>query len=708
MTLDAVVTNTGTLAATNVVTTFLPYAGVNFVGIECTATGGAVCPFSSRQFTSRVLPEDVQATVPMLPPQGRLHYRITEHLVSNVSGPTQTTISVTADGQAPGGDTQADVLVDIYIVQLSVTGGALMPSAVPGGMAMYVMSLSNAGPDAATNLIVTNDVGPHQTLVSATCVAAGGAVCPTTASNGASMTVPLVPVGGTLVFTMNAAVAPGTTGLLSNVFSAIDPGDRFPTDNVHVATTTATSAVGGSYLILRSDPGEPLGQGATYSYTQADSFFLVADDGNNLMSMGVRGSETWGGDVRFPGATGPIRPGTYVFEPPTPGSDGVFRWSGNAAGCNGERTQLVVDSVAYSGATLSAIDLRFDHTCEGSSAVLHGQLHWAAADPTQPPGPVNPPPPSLWRASAGSTPPSGNYIYLASDAGDFIGGGKTTVLTQANAIVTVQSTTPGQLDLAVQADDNVSAVFRGAINSAQLQPGHYGPIQTWPTSNPVIGSMGWAQGGRGCNGVSGWFVVDDITYVGTTIASIDLRFEQHCDSKPAALRGQIHWAPGDLTLPPGPVFPPPADLWSPAAGTTPASGNYVYLQSDPDDWVGAGGTYLLTPSNSTITATTSGAQVTINAGPAAGFTGQFVGMNTISQLQPGYYADLHRFPFNNPTKGGMTVTAFNHGCNGNSGWFVVDSVIYSGATLTSIDLRFEQHCEDAVPALHGRIRWVSG
>ena len=100
--------------------------------------------------------------------------------------------------------------------------------------------------------------------------------------------------------------------------------------------------------------------------------------------------------------------------------------------------------------------------------------------------------------------------------------------------------------------------------------------------------------------------------------------------------------------------------------------------------------------------------MTINAGPAAGFTGQFVGMNTISQLQPGYYADLHRFPFNNPTKGGMTVTAFNHGCNGNSGWFVVDSVIYSGATLTSIDLRFEQHCEDAVPALHGRIRWVSG
>jgi hypothetical protein len=383
----------------------------------------------------------------------------------------------------------------------------------------------------------------------------------------------------------------------------------------------------------------------------------------------------------------------------------VFRWSGNAAACNGERTQLVVDSVAYAGTTLSAIDLRFEHTCEGSSAVLHGQLHWTAADTTQPPGPVNPPP-ALWRAPAGSTPPSGNYIYLASDAGDDIGGGRTTVLTQANAIVTMQSTVSGQLDLAVQADDNVSAVFRGVINSAQLRPGYYGPIQTWPSSNPAIGEMNWAQGGLGCNSASGWFVVDDIGYAGTTVTSIDLRFEQHCSSTPAALRGQIHWAPGDPTVPPGPAFPPPADLWSPAAGATPASGNYVYLQSDPGDWVGGGGTYLLTPSNSTIMATASGAHVTIDA--AAGFAGEFVGMNVLSQLQPGYYADLRRFPFNNPTKGGMNVAAFNRGCNVLSGWFVVDGVTYSGGTLTSIDLRFEQHCEGAVPALRGKIHWASG
>jgi hypothetical protein len=36
-------------------------------------------------------------------------------------------------------------------------------------------------------------------------------------------------------------------------------------------------------------------------------------------------------------------------------------------------------------------------------------------------------------------------------------------------------------------------------------------------------------------------VVDSITYVGTALQSIDLRFEQHCEGGASALRGKIHW-----------------------------------------------------------------------------------------------------------------------------------------------------------------------
>jgi hypothetical protein len=42
-----------------------------------------------------------------------------------------------------------------------------------------------------------------------------------------------------------------------------------------------------------------------------------------------------------------------------------------------------------------------------------------------------------------------------------------------------------------------------------------------------------------------------------------------------------------------------------------------------------------------------------------------------------------------------------------SAWFVIDGVSYSGAILTGFDLRFEQHCPGAKPALHGKIHWSS-
>ena len=80
-------------------------------------------------------------------------------------------------------------------------------------------------------------------------------------------------------------------------------------------------------------------------------------------------------------------------------------------------------------------------------------------------------------------------------------------------------------------------------------------------------------------------------------------------------------------------------------------------------------------------------------------------MNTLTQLQPGYYAGLQRYPFHNPVLGGLDWSGDGRGCNTLKGWFTVDSVTYVGSTLTAIDLRFEQHCEGGTTALHGAIHW---
>ena len=55
---------------------------------------------------------------------------------------------------------------------------------------------------------------------------------------------------------------------------------------------------------------------------------------------------------------------------------GGLEWSGFGRGCNAIAGWFVVDSVAYNGVTLTAIDLRFEQRCDSQSAALRGQIRW--------------------------------------------------------------------------------------------------------------------------------------------------------------------------------------------------------------------------------------------------------------------------------------------------------------------------------------------
>jgi hypothetical protein len=328
---------------------------------------------------------------------------------------------------------------------------------------------------------------------------------------------------------------------------------------------------------------------------------------------------------------------------------------------------------------------------------LRGKVHWTADDPTVPPGPVTPPP-GLWEPEPGTTPSSGSYIYLESQPGEYVGAGGRYTYTKANAVLYV-STIGAQLSLAIEGDEDWSGTFSGMNSITQLQPGYYGDL----TRNPTEGGLSWSGEGRGCNQAYGWFVVDDVVYSGTKLVSIDLRFEQYCDINLNALHGKIHWEAGDTTVPPGPTAPP-SGLWAPPANATPATGNYVYLESQPGDYVGQGGTYLYTQADSTINAQANGAHLGVWVTGSKTWFGDFQVMSTLTKFEVGYYGDLPRYPLNTAT-GGLDWAGDGRGCNRVRGWFVVDGVTYSGTAMTSIDLRFEQHCEGAVPALRGKIHW---
>ena len=171
------------------------------------------------------------------------------------------------------------------------------------------------------------------------------------------------------------------------------------------------------------------------------------------------------------------------------------------------------------------------------------------------------------------------------------------------------------------------------------------------------------------------------------------------------LRGKIYWTANDPTTPPGPVTPPPAGLWEPMPGITPANGDFVYLESEQGDWVGQGASYLYTDDDAQINVTSSEAILSIDIFGSENWSGDFAGMSHLNQLEAGYYGDLERFSFHNPVKGGLTWGGEGRGCNVLTGWFVVDSVTYDGSNLVGIEMRFEQFCDGDTGALNGQIRW---
>ena len=46
----------------------------------------------------------------------------------------------------------------------------------------------------------------------------------------------------------------------------------------------------------------------------------------------------------------------------------------------------------------------------------------------------------------------------------------------------------------------------------------------------------------GCNTLTGWFVVDAVTYDGSTLTSIEARFEQRCTGSTSVLHGKLRWS----------------------------------------------------------------------------------------------------------------------------------------------------------------------
>ena len=98
---------------------------------------------------------------------------------------------------------------------VGVNGNVDQPAdtVVSGSAVPYTITVVNNGPDGANGTVVTDPAPTNLSCATATCSAAGGATCPAqtgaalvTALQGAGATIPTLPNGGTVTFTMNCTV----------------------------------------------------------------------------------------------------------------------------------------------------------------------------------------------------------------------------------------------------------------------------------------------------------------------------------------------------------------------------------------------------------------------------------------------------------------------------------------------------------------------
>ncbi|MBE7159007.1 MAG: hypothetical protein INR62_11345, partial [Rhodospirillales bacterium] len=181
-----------------------------------------------------------------------------------------------------------------------------------------------------------------------------------------------------------------------------------------------------------------------------------------------------------------------------------------------------------------------------------------------------------------------NSIRLQSDPDDWVGGGRSYEYLRTNSLLSVVAKN-GTLEVNVRGDESWTGSFALPRSITRLQAGTYTNLVGNAITAPVNGGLDWYGNGRSCISTSvSSLTIRSVAYDGDALQSIDLLFEQHCEGKPAALRGEMFWSIFDRSVPPGPVSPPPLELWSPAPGATPATGTYIYLESEAGDYIGQG------------------------------------------------------------------------------------------------------------------------
>jgi hypothetical protein len=271
------------------------------------------------------------------------------------------------------------------------------------------------------------------------------------------------------------------------------------------------------------------------------------------------------------------------------------------------------------------------------------------------------------------------YRYR-SEPGDWIGQGLSATVSDPSQIL-VTSTSPRDVRLYVGADGGWDLEFKAPAGQV-LSRGVY------PHAERAVFASGRAPGmdvnvdHRGCNEIFGRFAVNRIKRdAAGSVVALDIRFTQRCEAADApALRGWIRYR------------------------ATPLSYSY---RSDPGDPFANGTHHRYESATSLFRGSTqivNGVEVSVS-GDRDRFD-LLLQPPTGSTLTEGAYVDDLPDALADDTHPAIYVTGNGLACNEATGSFDVSVVRYDASgVVRRLVASFEQHCDGAIPALHGEIRF---
>ncbi len=229
-----------------------------------------------------------------LPKGGSTQFTITADVSPTASGTLTTSVEVSHDGPDPASgnnSASAETGISQPEADLSITKTDSVDPVIAGEPLSYTVTVSNAGPQAATNVVATDTLPSGVTLVPTS-------GCAEDPSGAPACSLGDIPNGGSAQYTINVTVDSATSGTITNQASASSDTSDPNGGNDSTSEDTTVNQPEADLSITKTDSVDPVAAGSAFSYT------VMVSNAGPQTATGVVVTDTLPAGVTFVSTTG--------------------------------------------------------------------------------------------------------------------------------------------------------------------------------------------------------------------------------------------------------------------------------------------------------------------------------------------------------------------------------------------------------------------